>query len=75
MNGYRKHILNSKKVFRRKFRVPSYRLLPYAKKMMARNWESLIFYGIAKSFIEPVGLGRNYSPFHGFWQSFISIEV
>ena len=26
---------------------------------MARNWESLIFYGIAKSFVDPVGLGRD----------------
>ena len=27
--------------------------------MMARNWESLISYGVAKIFIDPVGLGRN----------------
>ena len=26
---------------------------------MARNWQSLIFYEIAKIFIDPAGLGRN----------------
>ena len=38
------------------FRVIVYCLI---LKMMARNWENLIFYGIAKIFIDPVGLGRN----------------
>ena len=31
--------------------------------MMARNWESLIFYGIAKIFVDSVGLGRNWAKF------------
>ena len=29
--------------------------------MIARNWKSLIFYGITKIFIDHVGLGRNYA--------------